>query len=570
MRAWGAAWVLGCCLLLVAIAPSGGEWTPGSPGVCANDQLLYKLFFKEPNSHIQLLGNVSDTPGSLTRTFLSSGHRQAAALLQRWMSEAGMTAWVDSIGNVHGRVEARDAHAPTMFIGSHYDTVVDGGKYDGALGIVAGITAVKALLLDVALRQGVITPGQLEAAQTADIDVRDLLGQKRFSLLSSPVEVVAFSDEEGVRFQSTYLGSRALTGTLLDSGLLQNRDAAGLTVTDALEALGFAASETSLRKIRVPAEKIKGYVEVHMEQGPVLEALGQALGPVTAIAGQTRLQANIVGEQGHAGTVPMAIRHDPLAATAEIIAELERICNGGHHAGGPTNPEVAEDTSLVCTVGSISVWPNAGNVIAGSATFTMDIRSRWDANRAAVITRVRRFLAEVCARRGLTCGIEVKNEADAVQCHPDVVQGLVKATEDSAHIIGSVLRQQAQYKERLPQAVATMQGACAAVPDGASMAACQGVLMAAQQNASARSVCGGRWRQRHPPARAGQRRRPRRHGHGAGHQDGYAVRALPRRHLPLPAGARRRGRHLRLRSGALHVPAGTAGGRGRPGGGRRG
>lgn len=131
--------------------------------------------------------------------------------------------------------------------------------------------------------------------------------------------------------------------------------------------------------------QIDGYVEVHMEQGPVLQSVNKPLGAVSAIAGQTRLQANLVGTQGHAGTVPMRLRKDPLAAAAELIVELESICGGGSHAGDPFSKDLAKDDSLVCTVGSISLWPNASNVIPGRTNFTIDIRCRSDPRRFAAV-----------------------------------------------------------------------------------------------------------------------------------------------------------------------------------------
>ncbi len=204
----------------------------------------------------------------------------------------------------------------------------------------------------------------------ANIDLRYLLGRMRTRLLHHPVEVVAFSDEEGVRFQSTYLGSRALAGTLLESGILQKRDHSGMSVIDVLERFGFETSPGAIRRVAVPANKvipcadglsvlkclalcvmltlhqnayahmvsthtlmlqIKAYVEIHIEQGPVLQSSGRALGPVSAIAGQTRLHVTIHGVQGHAGTVPMHTRNDPVPAVSEVILQLEKICNGGKY-----------------------------------------------------------------------------------------------------------------------------------------------------------------------------------------------------------------------------------------------
>lgn len=437
------------CAATTALAPPSADRPSG-----LSDAALFQLLYTEPNDMLQCLGNITDTEGSLTRTFLSPAHRRAAGKLRKWMAYAGMRTWADQISNVHGVVEGMDPKAPAILVGSHYDTVVDGGKYDGALGIVAGIAAVKTLLLEAAVSKGVVTAEEVEQAVAASrasgqpVELAELLydqGQAS-QLISTPVRVIGFADEEGVRFHSTYLGSRALVGTLADVGVLRNIDHAGVSVAEALEMAGFDPSPSSLRKMAIPHSEIKVYVEVHMEQGPMLQAAGRPLGPVAAIAGQTRLQAEIIGEQGHAGTVPMKLRKDPMAAAAEMMAALERSCNGGSYGGeADSSPSlVSQDESLVCTVGSMSIWPNAGNVIPGNLNFTLDIRSRWDDNRKQVLSQLRSSMDSVCSRRGLTCQLTTKNEADAVQSDEGVVQSLMNASVDAEPLT------QRLFKQRTP------------------------------------------------------------------------------------------------------------------------
>lgn len=351
------------------------------------------------------------------------------AQLKAWMQAAGMDSWVDAIGNVHGRVEG-SLPGPATFTGSHYDTVVDGGKYDGALGIIAGIAAVKALVLEVCVCvcwgfgggsggagfllcclvrqaqsasrrlapadapgseapgdcvggqrrrlawstpltntppscpiQAAVAQGALTREEAARLPVDPALGTTALpttlnasALLRRSVRVVGFADEEGVRFQSTYLGSRALAGSLAASGALDARDGAGVTLREALAAEG-AGDEAALRALGVAPSAARAYVEVHMEQGPVLEAANSRLAAVSGIAGQARLGVRLAGSQGHAGTVPMALRRDPLPGAAEVVLALERLCapGGGGGAG----------TGLVCTVGTLALWPGASNVIPG-------------------------------------------------------------------------------------------------------------------------------------------------------------------------------------------------------------
>lgn len=386
-----------------------------------SSELLHELLFVEPNFHLEELANATDAPGEITRTFLSKGHRQAASMLLRWMAEAGMDTWVDAVGNVHGRVKCQTPNIPAQLIGSHYDTVVDGGKYDGALGIVAGIAAVKTLLLRAAISRGYLSSAQIAEAGP-NVDIRSLLTRShRMSLLTRPVEVIAFSDEEGVRFTSTFLGSSALAGKLLDSGMLAQRDSHGLSLLDALAEAGFDASPDSVRRLAMRPELVYGYVEVHIEQGPVLQSLGHSLGVVSAIAGQARLVTTVEGEQGHAGTVPMHGRRDSLAAAAQIIHRLESMCATSYPSEG----------SLVCTVGAMSIYPNASNVIPRHTTFTMDIRSRSDRVREDVVDNMKRYIQEVCQKRDVICDVELKHQVSAQEMKKDIVASLEEAIRDS-------------------------------------------------------------------------------------------------------------------------------------------
>ncbi len=241
-------------------------------------------------ARLDQLATFSDDPDRLTRLYLSPAHRQAMDPVMAWMQAAGMTTRIDAVGNVVGRYEADRAGAATVLIGSHIDTVIDAGKYDGNLGVLAGIAAVEALH-----REGLRLP--------------------------VAIEVIAFGDEEGVRFPTALTGSRAVAGTL-DPNLLDARDRDGVAVREALAAAGCDARAYA-SCARAPGD-VLGYLEVHIEQGPVLEAEGLPLGVVTAINGATRARVQVKGEAGHAGTVPMALRRDALAAAAEMVLAVER------------------------------------------------------------------------------------------------------------------------------------------------------------------------------------------------------------------------------------------------------
>src|SRR5450432_1215065 len=234
---------------------------------------------------INELAAISETPEHLARIFLSKQHRIAADLILTWMRSAGMHAHLDAIGNVCGRYEGERPGLPCLMLGSHYDTVRDAGKWDGPLGLVTAISCVTDL-------------------------------HRRGRRLPFAIEVTGFADEEGVRFASTLLGSRAVAGTF-DESALGVKDSAGISMRDAL--VHFGLDPDHIGAAARARSELLGYVELHIEQGPVLEALKLPVGVVTAIAGATRLAASLIGMAGHAGTVPMALRRDALTGAAECI-----------------------------------------------------------------------------------------------------------------------------------------------------------------------------------------------------------------------------------------------------------
>ncbi|KAF5843474.1 allantoate deiminase, chloroplastic-like protein [Dunaliella salina] len=344
---------------------------------CASD-FGHITLNKEPNDHLASLAQISDSDVSLERTFLSPAHRRAAAQLRVWMEEAGMETWLDAIGNVHGRVNGSDPDAAATVIASHFDTVLDGGKYDGSLGIIVGIAAIKHTVLQAAQQAGVDLADSVQQAGASVPEAARVAAQKT---LRAPLHLVAFSDEEGIRFKSTFLGSRALVGSLVPNGMLDAQDRQGQSLRHVLEAehaaagKGSRSAEEIAASLVLPPQSVREYVEVHIEQGPVLESLGEALGAVSAIAGQTRLWVVVNGTQGHAGTVPMRGRADALAAGASIVVAIERICGGGPDATHASD-ETSAGEMLVCTVGELRVWPGASNVIPGSVQLSVDIRAK--------------------------------------------------------------------------------------------------------------------------------------------------------------------------------------------------
>ncbi|KAG2443601.1 hypothetical protein HXX76_001952 [Chlamydomonas incerta] len=449
-RQWLAPLLLVSCFAVALRGALAGEGA--KCGAAAPDPLLYRVLNLEPNQHLKQLSEISDTEGSLARTFFSPAHRKAAQQLKRWMEDAGMESWVDAVGNVHGRLlpaaaaaaaadggaEAGSLPPPPQLVllGSHYDTVLDGGAYDGALGIIVGLAAVKGALL-AALRdsgRAASLPPQPDA-KDGDVVIPPALAA---SLLAGGrgLHLVAFTDEEGVRFGSTFLGSRAVAGTLVKYGMLSSKDRAGTSLEQVLREEGGVADPVAaaVAGLALDAAAIAEYVEVHIEQGPVLEARDLPLGVVAGIAGQTRLWVSINGTQGHAGTVPMRGRRDSLAAAAELVTALEALCNTEEAAGG-----VPEEENLVCTVGEVKVWPGASNVIAGNTGFSVDIRSKTDPARLAVVEQYIKAVTAACARRGVACAVDRKHDAAAVLSDPGVMAGMVAAVRAAEPLLLAAL-----------------------------------------------------------------------------------------------------------------------------------
>jgi allantoate deiminase len=320
---------------------------------------------------INRLAAISETPEHLARVFLTREHRAAADLILSWMVEAGMHAHLDAIGNVCGRYEGDRPGLPCLMLGSHYDTVRDAGKWDGPLGLITAISCV------------------------ADL-------RKRGRRLPFAIEVTGFADEEGVRFASTLLGSRAVAGTFVESAL-GVKDAAGISMRDALVQFGLDPDHIGAAA-RARSELL-AYVELHIEQGPVLEGLNLPVGVVTAIAGATRLAASLTGMAGHAGTVPMLLRRDALAGAAECIVAIEEFCR-------------TDEGGLVGTVGYIHAMPGATNVIPGQVSFTIDIRAPSDAHRKLAVTDIVREIEAIAKRRKLVLQLDVTHENRTVPCAP--------------------------------------------------------------------------------------------------------------------------------------------------------
>lgn len=328
------------------------------------------------------LARISDVPGQTTRTFLSPATREAHALVSGWMESAGLHVRTDAIGNLRGMTQAAQAGAPRLLIGSHLDTVKDAGPFDGPLGVVIGIALADAMQEE---------------------------GQLPFAL-----EVIGFSEEEGVRFAKPFLGSLAAVGELGDS-LLDVQDETGMTVRDAVADFGL--DWRHLKDAQLDPATF-GYLEFHVEQGPVLDEEGIPVGVVEAIAGQTRLQVIFRGRANHAGTTPMGrLRQDALAAAAQWIVEVER--------------DASECAGLLATVGKLDVPAAAANVIPGECLSTLDVRHANDNVRTAAVERLLRAAQTAGASRRVVAESRILLEQPAVAMDPELTKALIVACEQA-------------------------------------------------------------------------------------------------------------------------------------------
>jgi allantoate deiminase len=320
----------------------------------------------------------SEQPGRISRTFLSPPmhdcHRQIASWLEPLKAEVS----IDAAGNLRALYPATDTNAPRLLIGSHLDTVPDAGAFDGVLGVILGVT---------------------------------LLEASRGKRLPFGIELVGFSEEEGVRFGVPFIGSRALMGRL-DDDLLRHEDERGVSVRTAIEQFGLNPADISAARLR---GEILGYVEFHLEQGPVLDESGLPLCAVEAVAGQSKLEFTFLGCANHAGTTPMHLRRDAISGAAEWIVAVER--------------EAQRVQGLVATVGTVEVKPGAANVIAGETRLALDVRHRADDVRQRSEDNLIRLAQEIAARRGLALRYNSLLSQPSVSMDPFLLGEIEKAIE---------------------------------------------------------------------------------------------------------------------------------------------
>ena len=324
----------------------------------------------------RLIASMTEEPGRTTRRFLTPPVADVHAHLRNRMADLGMTVTVDAIGNLRGLWQPASGSSRRLVLGSHIDTIPNAGAFDGILGVVLALELV-------AIAQRLAVP--------------------------YAIEVIAFSEEEGMRFNRPFLGSGAVAGRF-DPALLGLTDAAGITLAQAIRDFGLDPESIPDALISPDA---MGFFELHIEQGPVLEAEGLSIGVVSAIVGQSRWELVFTGHANHAGTTPMGLRHDALAASAEWIAAVEQ--------------SARTTDQLVATVGSIHVKPNAPNVVPGRALVTLDIRSPYDSVRAQATESLLALAQAIAARRFLGCEVNQLMDQSAVPMDEELTELLAES-----------------------------------------------------------------------------------------------------------------------------------------------
>ncbi|MDQ8205469.1 M20 family metallo-hydrolase [Pelagicoccus sp. SDUM812003] len=336
------------------------------------------VVFQKLLERIEILGTISSSDHCLTRIFLSREMDTASRLIQSWMNSAGLITQVDGMQNVVGSWPSENAQSPSLHIGSHYDTVINAGKYDGTLGLLLSIAAVELL--------------QQEGYQPRHF-----------------INVLGFCDEEGIRFSSTFLGSSYLCGAF-DLGMLHRKDRDGITMGAALEARGFDTSSINRPPALIQEDDI--FLETHIEQGPILESLDLPLGVVDGIAAQMRIKISLTGKSGHAGTTPFPMRKDALVAASEMILAVETL--------------FAQNPNARATVGYLNNQPNAINAISGEVDFTIDLRHPVTAGLNALFEKLESDLRRIARNRSIEMEIDVMQRTESIECDRDVQKAISK------------------------------------------------------------------------------------------------------------------------------------------------
>lgn len=335
---------------------------------------------------INELASISEDESCITRTYGTKAFIEGRDKVQQWMKEAGLQTRIDNIGNIRATLLSENGSAKTFVIASHIDTIVNAGKFDGPLGVLVG--------LDLA--------GQIIESKTQ---------------LPFHIELIGFCDEEGCRFHTTYLGSKAVAGSF-DATILAAKDTAGISLEDVIEQN--SGDVNNLSKDAIAKEDWLGYFEIHIEQGPVLYERDIPVGVVTAIAGQRRVGIVFNGEAGHAGTVPMDMRKDTLTCAAEFVLAVEKFAT-------------AHKNDLVATVGKLHIIHSASNVIPGEVTCSLDMRSADEAILSSSYKEIKKLAEDICRKRNIALEWNLVQQTKPVVCDTGMNKLLIRSVKEAGY-----------------------------------------------------------------------------------------------------------------------------------------
>jgi allantoate deiminase len=337
-------------------------------------------------SRINELASISENDGSITRTFGTDAFMNGVNKVKTWMQEAGLETKIDNIGNVRGKLWCSQPAAQTFVIASHIDTVINAGKFDGPLGVLIGLDLLENMTLS---RED----------------------------LHFHIELIAFSDEEGVRFHTTYLGSKLVAGSF-GQQLLLMKDTSGISIGEVIRKIG--GDPAKLEKDVIPPRDWLAYFEIHIEQGPVLYNRNIPVAVVTSIAGQYRVEVRLKGAAGHAGTVPMNMRKDALCCAAELILAVEQFA-------------LEHKEKVVATVGKLDVSHAASNVIPGEVTCSVDLRSAEETILEFSHHSLQKVCAAICAKRSIDYEWNLVQRSSPVVCDQQMSELLTQAIEKAGY-----------------------------------------------------------------------------------------------------------------------------------------
>src|SRR5437868_1743576 len=329
---------------------------------------------------IDELASISEDKTCITRTYGTAAFIEGRNKVQQWMKGAGLQTTIDNIGNIRGRLKASNGATKTFVIASHIDTIINAGRFDGPLGVLMGLDLIE----------------QIIESKTE---------------IPFTIELIGFCDEEGCRFHTTYLGSKAVAGSF-DQSILSTKDERGNTLNEVMEQNGGNVNELS--KDAIAKKDWLGYFEMHIEQGPVLYEKNIPVGIVTGIAGQRRVEVKFIGEAGHAGTVPMYMRKDALACAAEFITMVEQ-------------SGTANKLDLVATVGKLNVLNAASNVIPGEVRSSLDVRSVDEKELSIVYDAIKSKTEAICKHRNIGLEWNLIQQTKPVACDRDMIKLLRKS-----------------------------------------------------------------------------------------------------------------------------------------------